>query len=156
VRFQTLEVENGVYVWNGSAVPLTRATDADDPVELAQAVVAVTEGTDKDFMFRQTELPLNTIGTDSIIFKIAEVIINESLLIPTDLTILECKSAGVDPTTMKILGLCEVAGVMTPFLGGPRAGGEEEGEEGEGGDAGGGSGGGGTVEGGDDSDQHVE
>lgn len=116
VRFQTLVEENGVYDWNGSAVPMTRAADADAPVELAQAVVAVTEGTDKGFLFRQTELPLNTLGTDPVVFKISEVIINESLLIPTDLTILECKSAGIDPTTMKILGLCQTAGVMTPFI----------------------------------------
>ncbi|HYI93282.1 MAG TPA: hypothetical protein VEX68_07045, partial [Bryobacteraceae bacterium] len=130
VRHQTLNAENGVYVWNGSAVPMTRATDADAPGELAQAVVEVTEGTDKGFMFRQTELPLTTIDSDSVIFQIAAEVINESLLIPTDLTILECKSAGVEPTTMKILGLCETAGTMTPVLdGGGSKSGDEEAEK---------------------------
>jgi hypothetical protein len=128
VRHQTLDAENGVYVWNGSAVPMTRATDADAPVELAQAVIEVKEGTDKGFTFRQTELPLVTIGSDSIIFQIAAEVINESLLIPTDLTILECKSAGVEPTTMKILGLCETAGTMTPFIDGSKSNEKDEGE----------------------------
>ena len=130
VRHQTLKAENGVYIWNGSSTPMTRATDADAPVELAQAVIAVTEGTDKGFTFRQTELPLTTIGTDDIIFQIAAEVINESLLLPTDLTILECKSAGVEPTTMKILGLCETAGTMTPVLGGGSSpSGDDEAEE---------------------------
>ncbi|HKO95418.1 MAG TPA: hypothetical protein VJU86_00390 [Pyrinomonadaceae bacterium] len=130
VRHQTIDAENGVYVWNGSAVAMTRATDADTPIELAQAVIEVKEGTDAGFMFRQTELPLNTIGVDSIVFQIAAEVINESLLIPTDLTILECKSAGVEPTTMKILGLCETAGTMVPVLGGAtQTEGNEEDEE---------------------------
>jgi hypothetical protein len=129
VGHQTLDAENGVYIWNGSAVTMTRATDADAAAELAQAVIEVTEGTDIGLTFRQTELPLTTIGTDPIIFQIAAEIINESLLIPTDLTILECKSAGVEPTTMKILGLCETAGTMTSVLtGGSESSGEEEGE----------------------------
>jgi hypothetical protein len=132
VRHQTIDAENGVYVWNGSAVALTRATDADTTIELAQAVIEVKEGTNAGFTFRQTELPLNTLGTDSIIFQIAAEVINESLLIPTDLTILECKSAGVEPTTMKILGLCETAGTMVPVLGdGSKAGGANEDEEDE-------------------------
>jgi len=116
VRNETVKAENGVYIWNGIGVPMTRAIDADDPVELAQAVIEVTEGTDKDFKFRQTELALTTIGTDPIIFRVAAEIVNESLLIPTELTILECQSAGVEPTTMKILGLCQTVGLMTPVL----------------------------------------
>lgn len=129
VRHQTSEAENGVYIWNGSGVPMTRAIDADAPDELSQAVIGVTEGTDKGFNFRQTELPLTTIGIDPVIFQIAAEIINESLLLPTDLTILECKSAGVEPTTMKILGLCETAGTMTPVLADGDSSGEKEEEE---------------------------
>jgi hypothetical protein len=112
VREQDPPADNGVYVWNGDATPMTRATDAATPFELNQALIEVKAGSDTGFTFRQTE-DVDVVGTDPVVFKIGAYVINESLLIPTDLTILECKSAGVEPTSMKILGLCETAGVMT-------------------------------------------
>jgi len=42
---QTLPAENGIYVWNGAATPMTRALDASTFDELESAVVSVDEGT---------------------------------------------------------------------------------------------------------------
>lgn len=42
---QTTTSENGVYVWNGAAVPMTRAADFDVTSEIEGAVVPVEEGT---------------------------------------------------------------------------------------------------------------
>ncbi|AEQ21001.1 putative tail fiber protein [Rhodococcus phage E3] len=46
LMFQTAGAENGVYVWNGAAVPLTRAADANAQGDLdAGTTLTVTEGT---------------------------------------------------------------------------------------------------------------
>lgn len=46
VKNQTLPAENGIYVWNGSAVSMTRATDFDADAEVTQgASCDVVEGT---------------------------------------------------------------------------------------------------------------
>ena len=45
VRSQTTASQNGIYVWNGSAVAMTRALDANTFAELEQAVTSVEEGT---------------------------------------------------------------------------------------------------------------
>jgi hypothetical protein len=54
VRANTLPPENGIYIWNGAAVPMTRAPDASTSNELEQAVVTVEEGTSAGASFRQT------------------------------------------------------------------------------------------------------
>jgi hypothetical protein len=54
VKAQTTGSENGIYVWNGAAVPLTRAFDAVTANDLEQAVVTVEEGTSAGSSFRQT------------------------------------------------------------------------------------------------------
>lgn len=64
---QTLPENNGIYIWNGAAVPMTRALDASTAGELEQAVVSVEEGTDADTSWRQTEVNL-VLGTDPVVF----------------------------------------------------------------------------------------
>jgi hypothetical protein len=56
VNAQTNPVQNGIYIWNGAATAMTRATDADAASELAGALVLVREGTDAGRTFRQTTL----------------------------------------------------------------------------------------------------
>lgn len=66
-RSQTAVAENGIYIWNGAAVPATRAPDASTGPELEAAVVTVEEGTDADSTFRQTEVDI-TLETDDVIW----------------------------------------------------------------------------------------
>lgn len=61
---QTSAPENGVYVWNGAAVPMTRAADASTFDELESAVVTVDEGTSAGASFRQTQVN-GVIGTNN-------------------------------------------------------------------------------------------
>lgn len=64
---QTAPAENGIYIWNGAAVPATRALDANTAAELEQAVVTVEEGTSADATFRQTAINF-ALGADPIAF----------------------------------------------------------------------------------------
>lgn len=64
---QTTVPENGIYIWNGAAVPATRATDASTFDELESAVVTVDEGTSAGATFRQTQVN-GVIGTNDIIW----------------------------------------------------------------------------------------
>lgn len=64
---QTSVPENGIYIWNGAAVPATRALDASTFAELESAVVTVDEGTSAGSTFRQTQVN-GTIGTNDIIW----------------------------------------------------------------------------------------
>ena len=54
VRAQTSGAENGIYVWNGAATPMTRALDASTFDELEQATTTVEEGTSAGTTYRQT------------------------------------------------------------------------------------------------------
>ena len=45
VMAQTTGSENGIYIWNGAAVAMTRALDANTAAELEQAILTVEEGT---------------------------------------------------------------------------------------------------------------
>ncbi len=65
VRSQTTASENGIYVWNGAAVAMTRALDASTAAELEQAVVTVEEGTSAGATFRQTAVNF-TLDTDPV------------------------------------------------------------------------------------------
>lgn len=53
---QTSTLENGIYIWNGSSSPATRAADANTSAGLEQAVVTVEEGTSAAATFRQTSV----------------------------------------------------------------------------------------------------
>lgn len=67
VRSQTTAAENGIYIWNGAAVAMTRALDASTSDELEQAVVTVEEGTSAGATFRQTAVNF-TLGSGSVAF----------------------------------------------------------------------------------------
>lgn len=56
VRAQTIASQNGIYVWNGAGIPMTRTTDADTAAELAGLLTQVSEGTDVGRAFHQTTL----------------------------------------------------------------------------------------------------
>ena len=67
VKVQASSAENGIYVWNGSASAMTRATDADTAAEFAGALTHVLAGTDTGRAFRQTALAATgTLGTDPV------------------------------------------------------------------------------------------
>lgn len=65
VRAQTTASENGIYVWNGAAVAMTRALDANSAAELEQAVVTVEEGSSAGVTYRQSAVNF-TLGTDPV------------------------------------------------------------------------------------------
>jgi hypothetical protein len=67
VRAQTDSSENGVYIWNGAAVAMTRAGDADSADEMESAVVTVDEGTDSGATYRQTQVNF-TLDTDDVLW----------------------------------------------------------------------------------------
>ena len=67
VRSQTTQTENGLYIWNGAATPMTRSPDASTFPELEQAVVTVEEGTSAGATFRQTAVN-GTIGSTNILW----------------------------------------------------------------------------------------
>lgn len=65
VRAQSTASENGIYVWNGSAVAMTRALDANTFAELEQAVTTVEEGTSAGTSYRQDQIN-GTIGSSTV------------------------------------------------------------------------------------------
>jgi hypothetical protein len=56
VRAQTTASQNGIYIWNGAAVAMTRALDASTFAELEQAVTTVEEGTSAATTYRQDQI----------------------------------------------------------------------------------------------------
>lgn len=67
VRAQTTGTENGIYIWNGAAVAMTRSLDASTFDELEQAVITVEEGTSAGATFRQTAVN-GTLGSTTVTF----------------------------------------------------------------------------------------
>lgn len=65
VRAQTTASQNGVYIWNGAAVAMTRSLDANTAAELEQAVVTVEEGTSAGSSYRQTAVNF-TLGSGAV------------------------------------------------------------------------------------------
>jgi hypothetical protein len=68
VRLQTSQPENGIYIFNGAASPMTRSNDASTFDELESAIVTVDEGTSAGNTFRQTQVNL-VIGTGNVIWS---------------------------------------------------------------------------------------
>lgn len=68
VRNQTSQPANGIYVWNGAAVAMTRSADASTSNELEMAVLYVEEGTDAGAKFRQTTLNF-VLDTGNIVWQ---------------------------------------------------------------------------------------
>lgn len=54
IKAQTVGSENGIYIWNGAAVAMTRSLDASTSAELEQAVISVEEGTSAGTSWRQS------------------------------------------------------------------------------------------------------
>lgn len=68
LKNQTSTTENGIYIWNGSATPMTRSADANTFDELESAVVIVDEGTtNAGTSWRQTAVN-GILGTNSPAF----------------------------------------------------------------------------------------
>ena len=67
VRNQTTQADNGLYVFNGAAVAMTRALDAITFNGLVNAVTTVNEGTNAGSSWRQTTVS-GTLGTTAIIW----------------------------------------------------------------------------------------
>lgn len=65
VRAQSTGTENGIYIWNGAATPMTRAPDAATGDGLESAVTIVDEGTSAGAAFRQTTVNF-TVGVGTI------------------------------------------------------------------------------------------
>lgn len=65
VRAQTTASENGLHLWNGAAVAMTRSLDASTAAELEQAVTTVEEGTNAGATYRQTAVNF-TLGSGSV------------------------------------------------------------------------------------------
>ncbi len=66
LKDQTAPAENGIYVWNGAAVPLTRSSDAAAGTLTSGAYVWVTEGdNDNNGWLLATNDPI-TVGTTSL------------------------------------------------------------------------------------------
>ena len=67
VRNQSTQSQNGIYVWNGAAVAMTRSLDASTFDELEQAIITVEEGTDAGTTWRQTQVN-GTIDSSNVIW----------------------------------------------------------------------------------------
>lgn len=65
VRSNTAAAENGLYIWNGAAVAMTRSLDMNTAAEVEQATVTVEEGTNAGTTYRQTAVNV-TLGTTSL------------------------------------------------------------------------------------------
>lgn len=67
LKDQTLPAENGIYIWTGAAVTVTRSLDADTATELSGSTVTVQRGTvNADRVYRVTADDPITIGTTAI------------------------------------------------------------------------------------------
>lgn len=70
LKDQSTPADNGIYVWNGAAVPMTRATDFDTWAEVSGMTIPVQEGSQNDnTIFLSTANPGGTIGTTAITFS---------------------------------------------------------------------------------------
>lgn len=69
VRSQTAGAENGIYIWNGAAVAMTRSLDCSTADELEQATVTVEEGTNAGTTYRQSVVNA-TLGTTTLTFSV--------------------------------------------------------------------------------------
>lgn len=67
VRAQSTPAQNGIYIWNGAAVAMTRSADASTFNELESAIVPVSEGTDAGTAWRQTQVN-GTIDSSNVVF----------------------------------------------------------------------------------------
>lgn len=69
IRLQTNGYENGIYIWNGAAVPMTRSLDCSTADELEQAVTTIEEGTNAGTSYRQSVVNA-TLGVTSLTWTV--------------------------------------------------------------------------------------
>ena len=67
LKNRSSQPESGLYIWNGAAVPMTRALDGSTFDELESAIVPVEEGTNAGTQWRQTQVN-GSIGVANVIF----------------------------------------------------------------------------------------
>ncbi len=67
VKDQTTQSQNGIYIWNGAATPMTRALDANSVADLQMATVSVLEGTNGGSTFRLSTATF-VLDTDPLVF----------------------------------------------------------------------------------------
>lgn len=67
LRAQSDSSENGIYIWNGAAVAMTRALDFNATSEVKNALIPVSLGTSTGVTYRQTATA-PSIGVDPITF----------------------------------------------------------------------------------------
>jgi hypothetical protein len=68
LKDQTTQTQNGIYLFNGAATPMTRTTDADLFDELEGAIVTATEGTaNAGPTGRQTQV-IGVLGTNNVLW----------------------------------------------------------------------------------------
>jgi hypothetical protein len=65
---QSTASQNGIYVWNGAAVAMTRATDADSSDELSGSAAFVMEGTHADQAYTMITDGAITVGTTALTY----------------------------------------------------------------------------------------
>lgn len=65
VKAQTVGAENGIYIWNGAAIAMTRSLDCNTAAELEQAVTTVEEGTSAGTSWRQAVVNF-VLDTDAV------------------------------------------------------------------------------------------
>lgn len=68
LKDQTTASENGIYVFNGAASAMTRASDMNDAAEFDGAAVFVYEGTQQGSGWTETAT-VTTVGTDTVTFS---------------------------------------------------------------------------------------
>ncbi|KJV08073.1 hypothetical protein [Methylocucumis oryzae] len=69
VSEQTTASQNGIYIWNGASVAMTRSLDCSTADELEQAVVTIEEGTNAGTTYRQTVVNA-TLDTTSLAWTV--------------------------------------------------------------------------------------
>lgn len=67
IKNQTTVTQNGIYLWNGAAVAMTRTSDANIFAELESATTTVDEGTSVGLTYRQTQVN-GIINTNNIVW----------------------------------------------------------------------------------------
>jgi hypothetical protein len=67
VKEQSTASQNGIYIWNGDAVAMTRSLDTNTSSELEQAITTVEEGTNTGSTFRQTSVNF-TLDSGAVTF----------------------------------------------------------------------------------------
>lgn len=67
VGSQTVAAQNGIYIWNGAAVPMTRSLDASTADELENATISVDEGTSASTTYRQQTVNF-VLDTGDVVF----------------------------------------------------------------------------------------